>query len=250
MKSLTIGLLIAASSLYTAANAQGNCFDPGSYRSSDPAAEANFQRGVQYYNQKQYAAAHQYLGLAAQANHPRAQELMGQIYMFGYGVPVNTQEGFRYMNAAAMQGHRGAISDLGFYYSQITVDLAKADQYFLVAAHCGNIDSQVELAFNYEFGRGVAPNRQQAIYWLSVAAPHWGQAHFVLDWLSRPETPHFQNIDQLSNYISAKLQRAIYLSTPHGTGGPKPFTPSCYQSVSYACVGDPSSLAYRRAHGQ
>jgi len=122
----------------------------------------------------------------------------------------------RYFDAAASQGHRGALSDMGFYYSQVDVNLAKADEYFLVAARCGSLDAQVELGFNYEFGRGVAPNRQQAVYWLLQAAPHWGQAGYVAQWLQDPNTPHFQNADQLGNYISAKIRRNIVLSTPRG----------------------------------
>ena len=53
------------------------CLAPGNYRSSDPEAEQNFQRGVAYFNQKEYRAANYYLGLAAQRNHPRAEELLG-----------------------------------------------------------------------------------------------------------------------------------------------------------------------------
>jgi TPR repeat protein len=153
------------------------------------------------------------------------------------------------MTASANQGHRGAITDLGFYYSQVTVDLAKADQYFLVSAKCGSLDAQVELGFNYEFARGVEWNRKQAIYWLMQAAPHFGKAGYAAQWLQDPATPHFQNVDQLSNYISAKINQRIVLSLPRNRG-PIPGTPGCYANINPACANDPTSAAYKANHPQ
>jgi len=195
--------------------AQGaQCFAPAEYRSADADAEQNFQRGSAYFVQKQYSAAFHYLSVAAQRNHPRAEELMGQMYMFGYGVQQDSKTALRYFNAAAEQGHRGAIMDLGFYYSQVVVDLPAADRYLLAAAQCGSLEAQVELGLNYEFGRGIARNRQQAIHWLLTAAPHWGKAGYIAEWLQDPNTPGFQNIDQLSRYVNYKTGMNIILSTP------------------------------------
>lgn len=244
--AVLVGALTIAAAVHMQAAA---CFDPGTYRSPDPAAEQNFQRGVSYFQQKDYTAANHYLALAAQRNHPRAQELLGQSYMFGYGVQPDAQTALRYMTASADQGHRGAITDLGFYYSQVTVDLAKADQYFLVSAKCGSLDAQVELGFNYEFARGVEWNRKQAIYWLMQAAPHFGKAGYAAQWLQDPATPHFQNVDQLSNYISAKINQRIVLSLPRNRG-PIPGTPGCYANINPACASDPTSAAYKANHSQ
>ena len=225
--------------------AQGSqCFAPAEYRSSDAAAEQNFQRGSAYYVQKQYTAAYQYLNAAAQRNHPRAEELMGQMYMFGYGVQPDTNTALRYFNAAAQQGHRGAIADLGFFYSQVVVDLPTADRYLLAAAECGSLEAQVELGLNYEFGGGVARNRQQAIHWLMTAAPHWGKAGYIAEWLQDPNTPVFQNIDQFSHWVNMKTGQNIVLSTPkptfngginsHGTCGISAVARgnNCYNSVT------------------
>jgi TPR repeat protein len=229
--TFAIPAIALALQFHAAATVQsGTFFDPGRYRSADPAAEANFQRGSAYFVQKQYGAARGYLAAAAQRNHPRAEELMGQIYMFGYGVPVDTTQAFRYFNAAALQGHRGALADMGFFYSQVEIDLARADQYFVAAARCGNLDAQVELGLNYEFGRGVQRNRQQAVYWLMQAAPHWGKAGYIAEWLQAAGTPRFQNVDQLSNYISAKINQRFLMSLPNGGDPNRPriySLPSC-----------------------
>lgn len=247
--TMKIALVVPAVVLVAAVHLEGaTCFAPANYRSSDPVAEQNFQRGVSYFTQKQYTAANHYLGLAAQRNHPRAEELMGQSYMFGYGVKPDADLALKYFTASADQGHRGAITDLGFYYSQVTIDLAKADQYFLVSARCGSIDAQVELGFNYEFARGIEWNRKQAIYWLMQAAPHFGKAGYAAQWLQDPKTPHFKNVDQLSSYISAKINQRIVLSMPTSNGIPRPGTPSCYANISPFCRSDPTSAAYKVYH--
>lgn len=246
---MKIPLLVALLGLGLTIHLEGAaCFAPGDYRSPDPAAEQNFQRGVSYFEQKQYKPANYYLGLAAQRNHPRAEELLGQSYMFGYGVEPDGHIALRYFKAAADQGHRGALADLGFFYSQVIVDLPTADRYFVAAAQCGSIDAQVELGFNYEFARGVAWNRKEAIYWLMQAAPHFGRAGYAAQWLQDPSTPHFRDVDQLSNYISAKINQRILLSLPRNTGIPRPGTPSCYRSVSPFCASDPTSAAYKNYH--
>ncbi|HEY3739754.1 MAG TPA: tetratricopeptide repeat protein, partial [Bryobacteraceae bacterium] len=162
-----------------------------------------------------------------------------------YGVRPDATIGLRYFSAAAAQGHRGAITDLGFYYSQVIIDLPKADRYFLAGAQCGNIDAQVELGLNYEFGRGVPRDRQRALYWLRTAAPHWGQAALAADWLQRPDTPHFQNADQLGTYIGRRTGRITSITSSHG---PMPNTPGCYRSLNPGCSSDPNSAAYQHNH--
>ena len=251
MNRISLGMLSIACVALTAAPATaqpiGACIDLATYVSPDGVAEQNFRQGLRYFDQKQYGAALPYLTQAAQRNHPRAQELMDQVYMFGLGVTPDAKQALRYMTASAAQGHRGAMKDAGAYYSYVEVDLLKANRYFLAAAQCGELESMVELGLNYELARGVAWNRQQAIYWLSRAAPHWGQAQWIVDGLRQPGTPRFQNVDQLFQYIARSHNAPI--SHP-SSGFPRPGTPSCYQSVSVYCVGDPTSLAYRRAHGQ
>jgi TPR repeat protein len=238
-----VSLVVSSPALFPpCAGAQqiGACFSPAQYRSPDPVAEANFQQGVSYFEQQQWAAARQYLGVASQHNHPRAQELMSQIFIFGYGVPIDTLLGFRYLSAAAAQGHRGAIADLGFYYSQVVGDLSRADQYLLAAARCGSVDAQTELGLNYEFGRGVPRDRQQAVHWLLIAAQQSGQAAFVAKWLQKPNTPHFENADQLGTYVGIKIKQSYVIPMR-----PIPGTPGCYASLAASCAEDPNSAAYK-----
>jgi TPR repeat protein len=201
---------------------EGVCFAPGTYRSPDPVAEQNFQQGNAYFEQKNYVAALPYLKASANRNHPRAQQELAQMYLQGWGVPVNNSVAVEYLKSSAAQGHRGSYWTLGEFYSYAWVDLPLADKYLQVAAQCGDVYAQTELGLNYEFGRGVPPNRNTAIYWLSQAAPHFGQAHYILDWLKRPNTPHFQNADQLSAYIGYLLREHIIITgrRPSFPGGP------------------------------
>lgn len=193
-----------------------NCFDPATYRSNDPAAERNFQTGSSYYANRQYTAALNYLNQAAEQRHPRAQQLLGQMYENGYGVRQNMDLAVQYFKAAAAQGHRGALAELGFVYSQQSVNLEQANEYMLRAARCGSVDSEVGLGLNYEFGRGVQRSRKTAVYWLSQAAATSGPAAELLPWLRDPNTPSFQNLDQLSGYINGRTGRRVNLSGVRG----------------------------------
>jgi tetratricopeptide (TPR) repeat protein len=217
-----------------------NCFDPASYRSSDPVAERNFQTGSSYYSNGQYAAALHYLNQGAEQRHARAQQLLGQMYENGYGVRQNLELAVQYFKAAAAQGHRGALAELGFVYSQQGVNLGEANEYMLRAARCGSVDSEVGLGLNYEFGRGVQRSRKQAVYWLSQAAPTSGPAAELLRWLRDPKTPSFQNLDQLAGYISARSGRRLNLSGVRGM--PRPgVAPSYCGPGAHHAGGDPTS---------
>jgi tetratricopeptide (TPR) repeat protein len=217
-----------------------DCFDPASYRSNDPVAERNFQTGSSYYSNRQYTAALRYLSQAADQRHPRAQQLVGQMYENGYGVRPNLDLAVKYFKAAAAQGHRGALAELGFVYSQQGVNLAEADEYMLRAARCGSVDSEVGLGLNYEFGRGVQRNRRTAVYWLSQAAPVSGPAADLLRWLQDPNTPSFQSLDQLAGYINARTGRRVNLSGVRGV--PRPgVAPSYCGPGAHHAGGDPTS---------
>jgi TPR repeat protein len=185
-----------------------------------------------------------YLKAAAARNHPRAEQLLAQMYLQGWGVPVNNSLAVQYLNASAAQGHRGSYWTLGEFYSYGWVNLPLADKYPQVVAQCGDAYAQAELGLNYEFGRGVPANRKMAIYWLSQAAPHWGQAHYLLDWLRRPDTPHFHSAEELGNYIGAKIgQRIVISGRGRFPGGP--CRVGYYQSGHCYATDDPTHTPIR-----
>ena len=201
---LTVGLAALA------AAQSAPCFVPGQYRSRDSVAEQNYQQGEAAYERKNYAVAVRYLTAAEQRGHPRAQSLLGIMYRDGEGVRVNDELAFRLTEQAAGQGHRGSLLFMGFYYSYgpiVKIDMGRANQYLAVAARCGDPYAMAELGFNYEFGLGVPRSRQTALSWLNLAAPNWGEAQWAVEWLRRPATPHFQNVDQLSQYINQQVAK-------------------------------------------
>ena len=243
---LALGFLWAGYAL--PAQAASRCLDTTTYVSSDTTTEQLFRQGSAYYRSQNYQAAVPYLTSAARRGHPRAQAMLAGLYGNGYGVPRDYQQAVYWNRLAAAQGHPDAMEWLGMAYEHgggVPVNLSIADQYLDGAARCGIVGAQGELAMNYEFGQGVARNRQMAIYWLTQAAPHWGQAHWLLEWLSKPNTPQFQNIDQLSSYINGQVAGYYAAQLPKNTG-PRPGTSGCYESKNPACASDPTSLVYRQ----
>ncbi|MGH9799359.1 MAG: tetratricopeptide repeat protein [Blastocatellia bacterium] len=201
-------LIVGLAALAAAQSAP--CFVPGQYRSRDSVAEQNYQQGEAAYERKNYAVAVRYLTAAEQRGHPRAQSLLGIMYRDGEGVRVNDELAFRLTEKAAGQGHRGSLLFMGLYYSYgpiVQIDMRRANQYLTVAARCGDVYAQTALGMNYEFGLGVLRNRQTALSWLKLAAPNWGQAQWIAEWLRRPATPHFQNADQLDRYINQQVAK-------------------------------------------
>ncbi|WP_126456688.1 tetratricopeptide repeat protein [Sulfuriflexus mobilis] len=77
------------------------------------------------------------------------------------------------IQAAAEQGKHAAAYRLGQLYSSATWgvkrDYRQAHYWFERGAIGGNRDAQVELARQYEFGRGVKRDLQQALHWYEQA---------------------------------------------------------------------------------
>jgi len=174
--------------------------------------EELWERGVQYYEQRDYRDAFPMLLAAARAGHPRAQALLAIMYQDGQGMPEDDRSAAHWFALAAAQGHRAAQFELGAMYEEgdggLPKDVARAAQLYAQSARQGFAQAQFALGLSYEFGEGVPRNRGTAIYWLDQAAAQGdGRAHWVADWLRNPATPHFRDSAQLGTYIGAQVQR-------------------------------------------
>jgi TPR repeat protein len=179
--------------------------------SVDPAAERFWERGSKAYSAGEYRGALFILQEAAQRGHPRAQALLGIMYREGKGVAVDAKQAAYWFVKAAAQGHRAAQFALADMYDEgdgVPKDEVKAAKLRHLSACQGFPQAQAALGLSYELGKGVPRNRQAAIYWLDQAAKQGvDEAHWISDWLKRPDTPHFQNELQLAYYISAMVGR-------------------------------------------
>jgi TPR repeat protein len=190
-------------------------------RVADAGTEAMYQRGQQYYDARQFGTALQYFQAAARGGDARAQNMLGNMYGSGQGVQRNFAQAAYWYGQSAAQGNRWGEYSLGLIYMQglggLPNDQARAARLFQASAEQGLVAAEGELGLAYEFGQGVPRSRQMALYWLDKAAPQWGRAHWIADWLRRPDTPQFQSMGQLDAYINSRVARTN--GPGRGTGG-------------------------------
>jgi|GEM_PF-3814672 len=82
-------------------------------------AEAQFQLGQMYIFgegvPKDLEEGFRWVRRAAEQGHPKAEFQVGQMYYFGKGVPEDLQEGLTWVRKAAKQGHAGAREFVDFH---------------------------------------------------------------------------------------------------------------------------------------
>jgi len=86
----------------------------------------------------------------ADAGHPRAQNMIGSAYQYGYGVTADAAEAVRYFELSRAQGYPPAIHNLGVIYQRgtvgLAVDQARARAFYAEAAALDYAPSMVGYA--------------------------------------------------------------------------------------------------------
>lgn len=159
--------------------------------------EAAFNLGILYEDglgrDKDMARALALYRRGAENGSVKAQFRIGTLYWLGApGVPVDRQEGRRYLAMAAANGDSEAAAYLRDG-GDASGALAEADRavaagrpeeavrVLTVAAEAGDARAQTRLGWSYEAGRGVARDLAQASTWFSKAAEAGeGEAMYAL----------------------------------------------------------------------
>ena len=115
----------------------------------------------------------EWIRAAAINGNPEGQEMLGEIYSGGLGVPENQETAAKWYRKAAMQGNDGAQYYLGECYylgKGVAENDAKAVKWFQKSADQGNADAQYYLGECYYLGKGVAQNDAEAVKWFQKSA--------------------------------------------------------------------------------
>lgn len=115
----------------------------------------------------------EWIRAAAINGNPEGQEMLGEIYSGGLGVPENQETAAKWYRKAAMQGNDGAQYYLGECYylgKGVAQNDAEAVKWFQKAANQEHADAQYYLGECYYLGRGVAENDAEAVKWFQKAA--------------------------------------------------------------------------------
>lgn len=149
-------------------------------------------RGIDYYNAKDYENALIWFKKAAEQGYVAAQYNLGIMYRNGKGLLIEDYaNAIKWFEKAAKQGYSGAQYQLGYIYefgrekhqdlvgamlsgilggNSELINYDEAIKWYLKAAEQGNAQAQSRLGIIYKEGKGVTKNLSTAKYWLQKAA--------------------------------------------------------------------------------
>ncbi len=122
-------------------------------------AQADFAKGLNAYENKDYATALMEWMPLADAGDNQAQYNLGWMYKRGRGVPQSDDTAIMWFEMSAQSGHPGAQSTLGsiYYYGEgIARNELVGAKWFSIAAQQGNLRARSELEYISYKGIGVA----------------------------------------------------------------------------------------------
>ena len=141
-------------------------------------AYADFDRGLRAYNAGDYQTALREWLVDANQGDSAAQNNVGTMYAYGFGVPINYAEAAYWYRLAANQGNAGAQQALGEHYLNgegVPQDYAEAMRWLRRAADQGDGAAQYDLGVMYANGEGVPENDVLGYMWFNLAAARGGK---------------------------------------------------------------------------
>lgn len=136
-----------------------------------------YEQSVSAYEDKDYITALAGFKNLASQGHKEAQYYLGNMYTYGYGVPIDEVLAYEWFLKAATKGYAEAqfriALDLDVGHKKVpAADAKKAAFWYLKAAEQGHAESQWILAYMFEHGHGVAKDTDKAFEWNLRAAEH------------------------------------------------------------------------------
>ena len=144
-----------------------------------PAWGQDYEKGLEAYDQHDYATALRELRPLAEEGHAAAQVKLAEMYSLGLGVPQDDAETAKWYRKAAEQGFAFALVKIGFMYEKgwgVPQDYAEAVKWYRKAEEQGIAVAQFKLGFMYDKGRGVPQDYVLAHKWINLFAARGGMA--------------------------------------------------------------------------
>lgn len=128
---------------------------------------SRYMLGKIYYDENKYKRAAKFFSSAAEDGHAKSQNILGEMYEDGIGVPKNYTTAVEWYTEAALQGESTAQANLGNMYRMgmggLIQNDKKAFDLYKKSADQGNLLGQYYLAFMYKNGYGVPQNYSKAL---------------------------------------------------------------------------------------
>ncbi|MDR2497022.1 MAG: tetratricopeptide repeat protein [Tannerellaceae bacterium] len=134
------------------------------YSSGQSSAVAYYNKGIEYYNKKDYPKAIAYFRKAAEMGYSKAVSLVGQSYYRAGDYP----QAIAWLQKPAEKGDADAQLTLAYAYDKLE-EYAKALPWFRKAADRGEAYAQFYLGSYYFEGKGTGKDYQEAERWYRKA---------------------------------------------------------------------------------
>ena len=98
---------------------------------------------------------------------------IGRRFIYGFGIPQNTNEAFKWFLLSAKQGNAKAQNNVGQCYrlgNGVDCDCSKAFDWYLKSAEQGNADAQFHLGSLYFHRKEIEQNYTEAFKWFKKSA--------------------------------------------------------------------------------
>jgi len=122
----------------------------------------------------QYKLAYKIWLPLAEEGYADAQATIGWMYHADKGVKKNLNQAYYWYKKAAKQGHLIAQNNIGVFHEQglggARKSTREAAKWYRESADLGYSYAQYNLGMLYKDGRGVKKNKNEAIFWLQIAA--------------------------------------------------------------------------------
>ena len=146
---------------------------------------ADFQKGLDAYNNGDFATALRELKPLAEQGDAEAQLYLGSIYSQGdrprmiWHHTSDPNEAAKWYKLSAEQGHAQAQYALGVTYllgRGVIKDYKEAVKWFKLSAEQGHAGAQSTLGTCYQYGTGVIQDNARAHMWYNIAASQGDEA--------------------------------------------------------------------------
>ena len=124
------------------------------------------------YEEANYAGALEQYRIAAEHGSPRAQYLLGRMYVQGEGTAPDREKAVKWIQKAALNGYNAASFDMGLRYltgDGVSASYDKSLMHFKRAAKKEHELSMYFLGTAYAFGWGLQPDAEEALRWFRMA---------------------------------------------------------------------------------
>lgn len=141
------------------------------------AARAQLAKGIELFDRAEFDAAVQVLSPLAKGGDPKAQYILGVMYLNRMVQPPSETAAAELMISSGEAGFEKAQVELARMYREghgVEQDFAKSFLWSMKAAEAGDVGAQLQVADSFAFGYGVDPDPVEAYKWYEIAVLYWG----------------------------------------------------------------------------